>query len=149
MLIPTPPATYKALDANVPVFDEVLITTILPPTRIPPASCTDPAPIIVAAVSSLKDAMPATDKVDCRLAGPCKVESLTTFKFLPTNKSLATPIPPPTTNAPVVVEVALVVSVSREDPETSFTEPNVLVNVATVLDEDNTTFPTYKELPVR
>ena len=109
--MPTPPSTYNALDSNVPVFAEVLITTALSTMCTPPATFTEPAPALVAGVVLSNVDKPWTDKVDDNTAGPCNVELLVTFNKPPTYKFLATPAPPATTKDPVVVDVALMLSV--------------------------------------
>ena len=69
--------------------------------------------------------------------------------MLPIYKSLATPIPPLTTSAPVLVDVELVISVNCADAVTNLTELTVLENNTVVPVDDNTTLPMYKELPLK
>ena len=92
---------------------------------------------------------PCTDSVDNKLAAPVSNELTPTVKLLPTYKFLATPIPPLTTNAPVLVDVELVVSVNCADAVTNLTELIVLENNTVVPVDDNTTLPMYKELPLK
>ena len=124
--MPTPPTTYKALDSNVPVFDAVLMTTTLLPMRTPPVNFTEPAPALVANVASANVANPCTDNVDNKFAAPVSVDAPIIFTLVPTYKSLAIPTPPLTTNAPVVVEVELVVVVNCAESVTNLTAPDVL-----------------------
>ena len=125
-MIPTPPATYNALDSSVPVFDAVLITTALLPIRTPPVIFTAPVPAPVANVASANVDCPCTDNVDNKFVAPVSVDAPIIVTLVPTYKSLAMPTPPLTTNAPVVVEVELVVVVNCAESVTNLTAPDVL-----------------------